>query len=149
METNRKNRLRPNILKSDDKMSCTWFEKGWCCSSCVGQGSRRGIQETCWNLWGEIRFDVNWCWVNSSSTWIWHSFTLPVAATSGRVGKEHRDLLPIRGGQDKVILDGPKTGKLKQWSKRGLNKVISSSLWRGNRQSDHWLQRAKCSPCPF
>ena len=27
--------------------------------------------------------------------------------------------------------------------------MISSSLWRGNRRSDHWLQRAKCSPCPF
>ena len=106
METNRKNRLGLDIWKSVDWMWCNWFEKGWCCSKSIGQGSRRGIQETSWNVWGEH--------INIDS--ILYSFSF--AATNSWSGEEHRDLLPIRGGQDKVILDGksqsdPKRGQIK------------------------------------
>ena len=106
METNRKNRSGINIwvLKHFN-----WSEKGWCCSTSIRQGSRRRIQETAWNVWGE---DCNMDY---------QSFTLSIAATSTWSGEEHRDLLPFRGGQDKVILEGPKTG----WSQKGQNKVIS------------------------
>ena len=68
-------------------------------------------------MWGEDNVDLTL------------SFTLSFAATSSRSGEEHRDLLPIRGGQDKVILDKAKARVI---SKGDKLKVISEGAKQGD-----------------
>lgn len=137
METNRKNRSGINIwvLKH-----CNWSEKGWCCSTSIRQGSRRGIQETAWNVWGEdcnMDYQSSMYFVYCShQQLVWRGAQRPFALQKGaRRGDLGR-------AKDRVISKGAK----KRWSQWSL-----VPPWRGYRQSNHWLWRskAKCSRCPF